>query len=102
MIRNYLKGAFRNLLKNKRSSLINVSGLAIGIASCLLIFLVVRYESSYDHAQPAFNRIYQLAAFDTRPGGLEYTSGTPYPALETFQAMFPDLTIGVLNSGGSQ
>ncbi len=102
MLRNYLRSAFRNLLRNKRSSIINISGLAIGIASCLLIFLVVRYEGNYDRNQPRFNRIFHVATFDTRPGGLEYTSGTPYPARETFQAMFPDLIVGVLNSGGSQ
>ena len=96
------KSALRNLLRNKRSTIINISGLAIGIASCLLIFLVVRYEGSYDRTQPNFDRIYHIGTVDTRSSGVEYTSGTPYPARETFQAMFPHLTIGVLNSGGSQ
>ena len=48
MIKNYFKVAFRSLLKNKFYSLLNISGLAIGIASCLLIVLYVANEMSYD------------------------------------------------------
>lgn len=48
MIKNYFKVAFRNLFRNKFYSLLNISGLAIGIASCLLIVLFVTDELSYD------------------------------------------------------
>ena len=48
MFRNYCKTAFRNLVRNKKFSLINISGLAIGIASSILIFTVVQYELSYE------------------------------------------------------
>lgn len=48
MLKNYLKIAFRNLLKNKIFSIINIAGLAIGMAVCMLILLYVSHELSYD------------------------------------------------------
>jgi len=48
MIRNYFKTAFRNLLRRKSSSIINISGLMVGFAAFLLIFLVIQYEQSFD------------------------------------------------------
>lgn len=48
MIRNYFIIAYRNLLKNKISSLINIGGLAFGIAACFFIFQYVYFEKGYD------------------------------------------------------
>ncbi|MCP4724040.1 MAG: ABC transporter permease, partial [bacterium] len=48
MFINYLKIAIRNIKKYKGYSLINISGLAIGLACCILIFLYLQYEYSYD------------------------------------------------------
>lgn len=61
MFINYLKTAFRNLLRNKVYSLINISGLAIGIAACLLIFLYIITEFSYDKFHEKADRIYRVA-----------------------------------------
>ena len=60
MLRNYLKVASRNLLRRKGYVVINVSGLAIGLASCLLIGMYVRYERSYDRYHVHFERIYRV------------------------------------------
>ncbi|MEL6674863.1 MAG: ABC transporter permease [Bacteroidota bacterium] len=60
MLTNYLKVAFRNLFRNKIYSLINLFGLAIGVACCLLIFLYVQFEYSYDAYHPEADRIYQV------------------------------------------
>ncbi|MGZ3931552.1 MAG: ABC transporter permease [Bacteroidia bacterium] len=60
MITNYLKIAFRNLIKHKGFSFINISGLAIGMAACLLILQYVRFELSYDTFHEKGNRIYRL------------------------------------------
>ncbi len=59
MIRNYFKIAWRNLLKNKGYSAINIFGLAIGLAACMLIALYVQYELSYDLYHEKANRIYR-------------------------------------------
>jgi putative ABC transport system permease protein len=48
MLKNYLKIALRNLVRRKTFSLINTLGLAFGIAACLIIYMYVSYERSYD------------------------------------------------------
>jgi putative ABC transport system permease protein len=60
MIRNYFKIAWRNLNKNRVFSLINISGLTIGITVCLMIFLFVLNEFSYDNFHSNGNRIYRV------------------------------------------
>lgn len=60
MYRNYFKIAFRNLFRNKFYSLLNISGLAIGIACCLLIMLFVTDELSYDRHFEKAHRTYRL------------------------------------------
>jgi len=62
MLKNYIKAAIRNLLKRKGYSLINIVGLAIGMASCLLILMFVKDELSYDAFNEKANRIYRVAA----------------------------------------
>ncbi|MBS1529644.1 MAG: ABC transporter permease, partial [Bacteroidetes bacterium] len=58
MIKNYLKIAWRNLWKNKVFSAINIIGLAVGMAACIVIMLFVHYEKSFDDFQP--DHIYRL------------------------------------------
>jgi len=60
MLKNHLKVAYRNLLKNKVFSLINIFGLAIGIAACLLILQYVSFELSYDDFHEKANVIYRV------------------------------------------
>ncbi len=57
MISNYFKLALRNLLKNRLYSLLNISGLAIGVAACMLILVFVTHELSYDRWNPQADRI---------------------------------------------
>ncbi|GAB2790216.1 ABC transporter permease [Rhabdobacter roseus] len=61
MIRNYLKIARRNLLKNKMNTAINIIGLSIGMACCILIVMYVVDERSYDRYWPNGERIYRVA-----------------------------------------
>ncbi|MBF9252760.1 ABC transporter permease [Pontibacter sp. 172403-2] len=60
MVQHYLKSTWRNLTRNKVYTAINVVGLAIGVASCLLIFLYVQHELSYDKAFTKHDRIYRV------------------------------------------
>ena len=60
MLKNYFKITFRNLLKNKFYTSINITGLAVGIATCLLILLYVLDELSYDRYNLKANRIYRV------------------------------------------
>src|SRR6185436_3366407 len=58
MNKNYFKVAIRNLLRNKGYTLINLSGLAVGIAACILIMLFVKSEWSYDKFHSKSDRLY--------------------------------------------
>src|SRR3954452_6173035 len=60
MFRNYFKTAFRNLLKNRFYTSINIIGLAVGLATCLLILLYVLDELSYDKYNINADRIYRV------------------------------------------
>ncbi|HSI70900.1 MAG TPA: ABC transporter permease, partial [Gillisia sp.] len=60
MIRNYFKLAFRNLMKHKTFSFINIFGLSIGLTCCMLISLYIYHEYSYDRYHEKGDRIYQL------------------------------------------
>jgi putative ABC transport system permease protein len=78
MIKNYLKIAWRNLFKYKGFSFINITGLALGMASCLLILQYVRVERSYDTFQKDGDRIYRLKQDRYDQGVLttEWAAGT--------------------------
>jgi predicted permease len=104
MIRNYLKIAFRNIARHKSYSALNIAGLSIGIAASLLLFLVIRYELSYDTFQKNYDRIHHVVTVDKpKSGDYQYTIGNPYPNLEALRASFPDITFAALfASFGSQ
>ena len=70
MLKNYFKVAWRNILRHKTFSLINMTGLAIGLSCFLLIALYVLDELSYDKHFAHADRIYRMNA-DLRFGGAE-------------------------------
>jgi putative ABC transport system permease protein len=67
MWRNYLTVGFRALLKNRTYAFINIFGLAVGLAACLLLILYVRYETSYDRWLPNAENVYQLQSHARNP-----------------------------------
>lgn len=69
MYKNYFKIALRNLLNQKTYSFINIAGLAVGIATCLVIFLYLRAELSYDKFHEHADRIYRLERQNLGPNG---------------------------------
>jgi len=62
MLKNYFKIAFRNLWRHKIFSLINIMGLAIGMTACILIYLYVNFELSYDSFHRKADRIYRIVS----------------------------------------
>jgi putative ABC transport system permease protein len=60
MLRNYFRISFRNLKRNKGYTIINILGLSMGIAICLLIFLVISFETSFDNFHKKQSRIYRV------------------------------------------
>ncbi len=91
MIKNYFKTSWRNLVKNKGFSAINIFGLAVGIACCLLIMLYVTDELSYDRYHENKDRIYRLN-FDVKFGGREQAfAQTPDILGPTLQKDYPQV-----------
>lgn len=91
MIRNYLKTAWRSLLRNKSYTAINITGLAIGIAACLLIFLVIDFETSFDNYHNNKENIYRVITRRSTPDGIKYRQGVPFPTSEALRLDYPEL-----------
>jgi putative ABC transport system permease protein len=93
MWRNYLTIGLRNFIGNKLFSIINVFGLAVGLASVIVIGLYVKYESSYDRFFPDSDRIYRVMT-DLYPvnGQQQRKMATNYyPAADLLKADFPEV-----------
>lgn len=91
MFRNYLTVGIRNLLRHKGYSSINVLGLAIGIACCILILLYVQDELSYDRYHEKSDRIYRLAESATIAGRPIEAAVTPPPWAPVMAEEFPEI-----------
>ncbi len=91
MLKNYLKIAVRNLLKYRAYSLINILGLAIGIAACILIMLYVGNEWSYDKFNKNYEQIYRVQAEGKIEGRELNMPETPAPLGATLVSEFPDV-----------
>jgi putative ABC transport system permease protein len=91
MFANYLKIAWRNLLKNRTFSVINIFGLSIGLTCCLLIALYLNYELGYDRQHPDASRIYQVGTTFVKGGKDNSMPNTPYLMGKTMQLEFPEV-----------
>ena len=93
MFKNYLKMAWRNLVKHKFISFINLFGLTVGLTCCLLITAYVLYETSYDKYNKNANRIYRVTrTFNNRDGVVSLRLSTVAPPFgPLLQSYFPDI-----------
>jgi putative ABC transport system permease protein len=95
MLKNYIITAVRNLLKRKGYTLINIIGLAIGMASCLLILMFVNDELSYDAYNENADRIYRVAG-SFRYGGRDFDIAVaPAPMAQVLIDEFPEVVDAV-------
>ncbi|MGD1892991.1 MAG: ABC transporter permease [Cyclobacteriaceae bacterium] len=91
MLKNYLKVTFRNLVKQRFYSLINIIGLAIGLATCLLIVAYVLNELSYDRYHTKADRIYR-SYLDFQMGGQQGEFAvSPAPMAGVFKDVYPEI-----------
>ena len=81
MLKNYFKIGWRNLLRSKGYSLINILGLAVGMAACLLIVQYVRFEKSYDDFHEQSDNIYRVTMNRYVNGNFKFNSAKTYPAI---------------------
>jgi putative ABC transport system permease protein len=90
MLRNYFKVAMRSLVKHKIFSLINIFGLAVGLAASVLIFLYVRDETGYDGYHENADRIYRIQADWSNKGDSKiHQLGTPSVLARTLRDRYP-------------
>ncbi|TWW00719.1 ABC transporter permease [Chitinophaga pinensis] len=89
MLHSYLKTAFRNLLRNKRHFLVNITGLLVGFGAFLLISIVVQYVKEYDNFHTKKDRIYRLVRADLSGNG--FGTGAPFPFAEGLRTDYPQL-----------
>ncbi|MXV51473.1 FtsX-like permease family protein [Pedobacter sp. HMF7647] len=91
MFLNYLKIAWRNMLKNRFYSVLNISGLAIGITAFLFITIYVADELSYDRYHDNASRIYRIAQHGSWDGGNFDITGTSAPFAEALKRDNPEV-----------
>jgi len=102
MIRNYLKTAFRNLWRTKAFSVINIAGLSVALACCMLILLYAMDEVSYDRFNTNANKIYRLVVEQISPQGASSKMGStgPMPG-PSFKRQVPEVEDFVRLQSGS-
>jgi putative ABC transport system permease protein len=93
MLRNYALMSYRTVVKNAGYSLISLLGLAVGLASFILILAYVRFETSYDRFFDKKDRIFRLLNADVKPGETpsEFATWTPDPVATLLKTEFPEV-----------
>ena len=93
MIKNYFKTAFRNLARNRNYTIINIAGLAAGIAICIVIFMVIQFELSFENFHSKKSRIYRALTeyHHSDAANIFYGSAVPYGLPTSVKANFPQL-----------
>lgn len=100
MLKNYIKIAFRSLIKQRIYTAINVIGLAVSITACLLIALFVKNELSYDRFFPDADRIYKMVLERKYPGHSTFYASIPHSYATVIQRDFPEVE-NTLHMGGT-
>ncbi len=93
MLKNYFKSAYRNLIRNRSYTIINIAGLAVGIAVCMMIFIIIQFQTSFDNFHSKKDRIYRVLT-EYRPldaAKLTYGKDVPFPLPTGFKAAFPQI-----------
>ena len=91
MLRNYLKISYRNLVRNKVFSAINIIGLAAGLSCCMLICGYIYDELSYDTHHPNVAQLYQVGTVFVTPDGENKTPNMPHPLADALQQEYPEI-----------
>ncbi len=93
MFKNYLKTAFRSLSRNRNYTIINISGMAVGIAVCLIIFIIIQFHTSFDNFHAKKDRVFRLLTENHHAGSgnVTYARNVPFPMPTALNTAFPQL-----------
>ncbi|NRF40838.1 ABC transporter permease [Pedobacter foliorum] len=102
MFKLNLKIALRNLWKHKAYTFINITGLAIGMASCILIFIFIRYQLSFDDQFVNKDRIYRVVSNWESKGSVDASQGVPVPLSKAVRNDMPQFekVAAIQSTGG--
>ncbi|HKI46161.1 MAG TPA: ABC transporter permease [Balneolales bacterium] len=92
MLLNYLKISIRHFYKNKLFSLINITGLSLGLASFLFLFLIIFYQFSFDRFNKKASRIYRMTTETKIAGNSSKTAYTPALLSSALKKDFPEIS----------
>lgn len=98
MLKNYFTTAIRNLWRQKASTVINISGLTLGIATSLVLFLLVRSQTDFDKYHSKFDRIYRAVLQSDGNNGKNYSTGVQPVFWEAFKNDFPEAEAVIFTS----
>lgn len=91
MLANYVKTTTRNLYRNKLNTLINVVGLTVSIACCIVVYVFVKNEKTFDGFHSKADRTYRIVFDDKTANNIEYAGYTSFPVAKALRADFPQL-----------
>jgi len=103
MLANHLKTAWRNIVRQKQASFINLLGLSLGVAAALILFVIVQYEWSYDRFHKNYDHIYRIVTETQYENSADYNAGVAYPLPKALKVDMPQITAIVpLHATGGQ
>ena len=93
MFKNYFKIARRNLVRNKSYAAINIAGLAVGIAVCMMIFIIIQFQTGFDNFHTKKDRIYRVLTEYHHAGSadISYGKDLPFPIPRGLKTGFPQI-----------
>lgn len=93
MFQHSLKTAFRSLIRNRSYTIINIGGLAVGIAVCFVLFIIIQFHTTFDDFHTNKDRVYRvLTEAQTGDAGKRtYAKNVPFPMPEALKTAFPQL-----------
>ncbi len=93
MFKYYFKTAFRSLMRNRNYAIINIAGLAVGIAVCMMIFIIIQFHTSYDNFHKNKDRIYRVLTEYRHADAatISYGKGVSFPMPTGLKTAFPQL-----------
>ena len=93
MIKNYFKTAFRSLSRNRNYTIINIGGVAVGIAVCMMIFIIIQFQTSFDDFHAKKDRIYRVLTeyHHADVGTISYGKDVPFPMPAGLKTEFPQI-----------
>jgi putative ABC transport system permease protein len=95
MFKNYFKIAWRNLARNKSYATINVTGLAVGIAVCMVIFIIIQFQTSFESFHSKKDRIYRVLTeyHHAESANISYGKDLPFPMPLGLKTAFPQTEV---------